>query len=135
MTNGDLIKSAVRGAVGSGGRTVPLLLAIFLIAALVFGVSVACIKVLFSRRKVEKIMSKMRLADEKKIQELENEELAESEEARAAARERIVDIEEEVRALKESIQERRKDHARLVKGLESVVSWDDLTILDKREEA
>jgi hypothetical protein len=134
----ERLQEMANRAAGStdGGRAAPSFLpTLLIIGALVVTVAVICIKVLFSRRKVEKLMSEMRRADEAKIQALEDEELAKYEEERIVAREKILVLEREVESLKGQIQERRKGHAELVKELGAVVNWDDLEVIDAREES
>jgi uncharacterized protein HemX len=132
------LRELANKAAGStdGGRAASSFLpTLLIIAALIVTVVVVCVKILFSRRKVERMMSKMRLADEEKIQALEDEELAECEEARQAAQLKIQAIEEEVEDLKEQIQERRWKHAEFVNELHAVVNWDDLKVIDAREDS
>ena len=131
----DRLQTVVNKAVGSPGRAASCLPTLLAILAVVVAVVVVCLKILFSRRKVEKMMSEMRMADEEKIQALEAEELAECEEERAAIQKKVEEVEARVEELKEGVQERRRGHAKLVQELRSVVNWDDLEVIDAREES
>jgi len=133
MSNADLTRSMVGRVVGSSGRATSFLPALLIVAVLILTVSVICVKVLFSRRKVGKMLSKMRRADEKKIQALEDEELAECEEERRAAQEVAGEAERTVAELKDQIQARRVAHAELMNELRAVTNWDDLEAIDARE--
>lgn len=133
MSNVDLTRSMVGKVVGSSGRTTSLLPALLIVAVLVLTVSVICVKVLFSRRKVGKMMREMRLADEEKIQALEDEVMAECGEERAAAQEVAEAAEDKVTRLKDQIRERRAKHAALMSELRAVTNWDDLDVIDARE--
>ncbi len=131
----DRLQEVVNKAVGSPGRAASRLPTILAIITAVVAALAIVLKVIFSRRKVEKTMSKMRMADEAKIQALEDEQLAEYEEERLAARAKALMLEGEVAALKAQVQERRVGHAKLVNELQAVVNWDDLEVLDAREDS
>lgn len=129
------LASRVAGSSDGGRATSSFPIALVVIVFLVLTVSVICIKVLFSRRKVAKMMSEMRLADERKIQALEDEELAECEGERLAAQNVVAEAEERVEELKDQIQERRWEHTKLVGKLRAVTNWDDLEVIDAREDS
>lgn len=132
MPSAEHLQSLVRKAAGSNGGRVASFLAILVVILTVLGI---CLKAIFSRRKVERLMSEMRKADEVKLQAQEDEDISECQERRAAAREKIRAMELQVESLKEEVEKRRREHKARVKELDAVVNWDDLTVLDLREDS
>lgn len=118
---------------GGSSKSPALLPTLFIIGVLVLAVAGLLLKLVFMRRKTEKLHSQMRMAEERKTQASEDEQLARNEEARSAARMVIVEAEEEIEELEEEIGGRQAAHKELVDGLQAVAAWDDIVVVDKRD--
>lgn len=133
MSSPDSVRGLVDRLAGGSSKSPALLPTLFIIGVLVLAVAGLLLKLVFMRRKTEKLHSQMRMAEERKTQASEDEQLARNEEARSAARMVIVEAEEEIEELEEEIGGRQAAHKELVDGLQAVAAWDDIVVVDKRD--
>jgi ABC-type transport system involved in cytochrome bd biosynthesis fused ATPase/permease subunit len=106
--------------------------AFFAVVAVVVMVAVICIKTVLSRRKVAKLRSKLRKADERKLQAIEDEEIASCEESRIIAREKMLAAQYDADAMEDGIRRQHEEHLHRVSELRTVADWDDITVVDLR---
>jgi uncharacterized protein HemX len=107
----------------------------FVIAAIAaLGFAVMGFLLMRARRKAAILASKLRKAEEAKVQAVENRKLAKNKEDRKKASEtalllgkEINKLEDELKALDESSTERRESLAELTK-------WDDFVVVDRRDQ-
>lgn len=134
MSAPDNVRELMGKLAGSNSsRSSALLPTLFIIGALVLAVAGLLLKLVLMRRKAEKLHSQMRLAEERRTQALEDEQMARNAEERSAARMVIVEAEEEIEDLEEEMEGRKAAHKELVDGLQAVSAWDDIVVVDKRD--
>lgn len=129
------LPNGIRGLVGklSSTQSRALVPTLFIIGALVLAVAGLLVKLVFMRRRAAKLQSQVRMAEEKRKQALEDEQLARNARERQVSRNIIAEAEEELEDLEEEMEARRAAHKELVDGLQAVSTWDDLVVVDKRE--
>lgn len=115
----------------STGTSFPV--AIILIGVVVLIVSVLGIMLVLARRKAARLAAQVRKLEEEKLQLKENQLLEENEEKRAKGEAIIKATEEKIAKTEEALEEVNALGRARAESLASVTTWDDLTVVDKRE--
>jgi len=105
-----------------------------LVGIVVLIVSIMGIKLALAKRKAAKLAAQIRKSEEEKVQAQENLELADNATARQTAREEIKALTKESLGLKAKMAKRQLEHEKSVKELQGITSWDDIVVVDGREQ-
>lgn len=105
-----------------------------LVGILVLVLAVFGIRMAMAKRKAAKLAYKIRKIEEEKERARENEKLAENSTARMTAKEEVKALGKEILQLKANMAMRMSDHKAEVEKLQAVTSWDDIVVVDARDE-
>lgn len=104
-----------------------------LVGFMVLVLSVFGIRMALAKRKAAQLAAKVRKIEEEREQARENEKLADNSTARQTAKEEVAALGKEILQLKARMARRHTEHRKDVEELKSVTSWDDIMIVDARE--
>ncbi len=105
-----------------------------LIGVAVLGFSIMGWMLVRARRKAALLAARLRLLEEEKIQAEEDAKLADNEERRLIASVRINAATDEIRELKEHLEGLVEENLVRSGTLVAITDWDDLVVIDKRNE-
>lgn len=125
----DLMEMVI-GKASDSGSSLPV--TIFLLAALVIGISFVGIKSALTKRKAAKAARELRKLKEEKAQAVENVQLEENAQKKDEAQKRLRVLQKKEATLANQLLDHKLKHDSYVKDLRSVTSWDDITIVDGR---
>jgi len=132
----NLLSSLMKQIAGTGegkkSSSFPVMMVLVGIVVLV--VSIMGIKLALAKRKAAKLAAQIRKSEEEKIQAQENLKLASNTTARQTAREEIAALTKETLGLKARMARRQAAHEESIKELEGITSWDDIEIVDARDD-
>jgi len=111
-----------------GGSKASWPVMLFVLAGIVIIFSVMGIRMAMAKRKAAELASKLRKAEEEKVQAAEAAKMIGNADDRKAAFEAIKVLNKDVLSLKAKMVKRSVDHHALLEDLKSVTSWDDLII-------
>lgn len=117
---------------GVGGDQASWPAAVFLISIFVIVLSIVGIQLALTKRKAAQLASDLRKAQEAQKEAEENAKLAADAAAQKDAQQVIADAQAKVTALQADLDSRKIDHDSYVKELQSVISWDDVVVVDAR---
>jgi len=123
----DSVSGSSEGGSPSSWPVTVFFLSLFVIILAVLGIKMA-----LTKRAAAETARKLRKQLEDERQARENAKLAENDEARREAQEVIADAVARVAGLKQEMAVRQVAHEEYVKELQSISSWDDIVVVDRR---
>lgn len=132
----NLLSGLMKQVVGSEGGNSPssFPVTMVLIGIVTLIISFMGIKLALAKRKAAQLAVQVRRSEEEKKRIKEEMQLAENSEKRQAAQEEIQELTKEILGLKAQIAKRQAAHLEYVDGLKGVTSWDDIVVVDSRDE-
>lgn len=127
------LKKLLDQIAGIGGDEASWPVAVFLVSMFILILSILGIKLALAKRKAAQLAAELKQAQEGEKEAKENADLAANEEARKDAEEIIKDAQSKVTTLQNDLVTQKTNHDECVKELQSITSWDSITVVDKRD--
>ena len=105
-----------------------------LIGIMVLIISLMGIKLALAKRQAAKLAVQVRRAEEERKRLKEKIELSDNATERQASHEEVKALTKEILGLNARIAKRQSDHLKSVSQLQAITSWDDVVVVDSRNE-